>query len=231
MQAVRGSLFLFAVDLADRGARIDHQRRLAGARAQSPGARQSARQHRFELADVTERERPPQRPDRRGRHRAEPQHPTGAPGAQHPDMIDVSAAREHRGDHRADLGARVRGTRAHPPLDQRRNTQTGHQRARQDQARVGHQALMINRRCEPVRTARRSRHKKCLLFLRRMWIWTSQSSQIRRPFSRTRQPPHTHHTDGFRLRSREFAAHLNARGVTCSRSGIVCTKRSAPDDR
>ncbi len=171
-------------------------------RAQSPGARQSARQHRFELADVTERERPPQRPDRRGRHRAESQHPPGAPGAQHPDMIDVSAAREHRGDHRADLGARVRGTRAHPPLDQRRNTQTGHQRARQDQARVGHQALMIKRRCEPVQTARRCRHKKCLLFLRRMWIWTSQSSQIRRPFSRTRQPTHTHHTGGFRFSGR-----------------------------
>ena len=154
MQAVRGSLFLFAVDLADRGARIDHQRRLAGARAQSPGARQSARQHRFELADVTERERPQERPDRRGRRRLESQHPPGAPGAQHPDMIDMSAARDHRGDHRENLRARVRGTRAHPPLDQPQQTQTGHQRARQDQARVGHQALMINRRCEPVQPAR-----------------------------------------------------------------------------
>ena len=200
MQAVRGALFLLAVDLADRGAHIDHQRRLAGARAQPPGARQRARQHRFELADMTERERPPQRPHRRRRHRAEPQHPTGAPGAQHPDMIDMSAACEHRGDHGADLRARVRGTGAHPPLDQPQQTQTGHQRARQDQARVGHQSLMINRRCEPVRTARRSRHKKCLLFLRRMWLSTSQSSQIRRPFSRTRQPTHTHHTGGFRLK-------------------------------
>ena len=53
------------------------------------------------------------------------------------------AACEHRGDHGADLGARVRGTGAHPPLDQRRQAQTVHQRARQDQARVGHQALMI----------------------------------------------------------------------------------------
>ena len=154
MQAVRGALFLFAVDLADRGARIDHQRLVAGARAQSPGARQGARQHRFELADVTERERPQERPHRRGRHRAESQHPPGAPGAQHPDMIDVSGPCEHRGDHGADLGARVRGTGAHPPLDQPQQTQTGHQRSRQDQARVGHQALMINRRCEPVRTAR-----------------------------------------------------------------------------
>ncbi len=154
MQAVRGSLFLFAVDLADRGVQIDRQRRTARACSQLPCASERARQHRFELADVTERERPQERPDRGRRHRAESQHPTGAPGAQHPDVIDVSAACEHRGDHRADLGARVRGTGAHPPLDQRRNTQTGHQRARQDQARVGHQALMINRRCEPVRTAR-----------------------------------------------------------------------------
>ena len=154
MQAVRGALFLFAVDLADRGVQIDHQRLVAGARAQSPGARQRARRHRFELADVTERERPQERPDRRGRHRAESQHPTGASGAQHPDVIDMSGPCEHRGDHGADLGARVRGTGAHPPLDQRRKAQTGNQRARQDQARVGHQALMIEGRCEPVRTAR-----------------------------------------------------------------------------
>ena len=103
---------------------------------------------------MTERERPQERPDRRGRHRAESQHPTGASGAQHPDMIDMGGPCEHRGDHREDLGARVRGTRAHPPLDQPQQTQTGHQRARQDQARVGHQALMIKGRCEPVRTAR-----------------------------------------------------------------------------
>ena len=64
------------------------------------------------------------------------------------------AASEHRGDHGADLGTRVRGTGAHPPLDQPQQAQTVHQRSRQDQARVGHQALMIERRCEPVQTAR-----------------------------------------------------------------------------
>ncbi len=42
MQAVRGALFLLAVDHPDRGARIDHQRRLAGACAQRPGASQVA---------------------------------------------------------------------------------------------------------------------------------------------------------------------------------------------
>ena len=154
MQAVRGALFLFAVDLADRGVQIDRQRRTARACSQLPCASQRARQHRFELADVTERERPQERPDRGRRHRAESQHPPGASGAQHLDMIDVSAACEHRGDHGADLGAWVRGTGAHPPLDQRRKAQTVHQRSRQDQARVGHQSLMVEGRCEPVWTAR-----------------------------------------------------------------------------
>ena len=154
MQAVRGALFLFAVDLADRGVQIDRQRRTARACSQLPCASQRARQHRFELADVTERDRAQERPDRRGRHRLESQHPPGAAGTQHLDVIDVGGAREHRRYHRENLRARVRRAGAHPPLDQPQQTQTGHQRARQDQARVGHQAFMIEGRCEPVRTAR-----------------------------------------------------------------------------
>ena len=155
------------MDLADRGVQIDRQRLVAGACAQSPGTRQRARQHRFELAGVAEREGPQERPHRGGRHRGEPQHPTGAARAQHLDMIDVSGASEHRRDQRENLSARVRRAGAHPPLDQPQQTQTVHQRGRQDQARVGDQALMIEGRCEPVQTARRYRHKKCLLLLRR----------------------------------------------------------------
>ena len=79
----------------------------------------------------------------------------------------VSGASEHRRP-RENLSARVRRAGAHPPLDQPQQTQTVHQRGRQDQARVGDQALMIEGRCEPVQTAR-YRHKKCTL--------TSQSSQ------------------------------------------------------
>ena len=47
-----------------------------------------------------------------------------------------------------------------------------------------------------------------------MWLWTSQSSQIRRPFSRTRQPPHTHHNGGFRLSDRARTVLSDARSGT-----------------
>ena len=66
--AVRGAALVLAVDLADRGVQIDRQRLVAGACAQSPGTRERAHQHRFELAGVAEREGPQERPHRGGRH-------------------------------------------------------------------------------------------------------------------------------------------------------------------
>ena len=71
--------------------------------------------------------------------------PGGAGAAQVRDELADESPHASRGP---------RGAGAHQPLDQRRKAQTGHQRSRQDQARVGHQTLMINRRREPVQTAR-----------------------------------------------------------------------------
>ena len=116
--AVRGALLVLAVDLTDRGVQIDHQRPRAGARSQPPRPRQGARPHSVELAGVTEREGPQERPHRGRRHRLEPQHRAGAARAQHPDVINMGGTGEHRGDHGEDLRARVRRAGAHPPLDQ-----------------------------------------------------------------------------------------------------------------
>ena len=139
--AVRGALLLPAVDLTDRGVQIDHQRPRLPGPAPSPHARAKvARPHSVELAGVTEREGPQERPHRGRRHRLEPQHRAGAARAQHPDVINMGGTGEHRGDHGEDLWARVRRAGAHPPLDQPQQALAGPSGVpRHDQARVGHE--------------------------------------------------------------------------------------------
>ena len=77
--AVAGAVFVFAVDFADRRVDIDHQRRLAGAGAQCPRPGEGVADDGFELADVTEREGPQERAQRRRCH-----HPMAEPPAVEP---------------------------------------------------------------------------------------------------------------------------------------------------
>ena len=113
-------------------------------------------------ADVTERERPQEAADCGGGHHLERQHPLGCPGPQHVDVIDVGRPGEHRRDQRQHLATWPRGTRLDPRVDQRLETKTDHQRRRHHQPRVDHDPAVIKGRLQPVDSARRCRHRKCL---------------------------------------------------------------------
>jgi len=72
---IRGALLGFAVHLCDRRVEIDHQvLTLTGSGARRPRVGQQAAAHSVELADMAERERPEERPERRRCQRSEPQH-------------------------------------------------------------------------------------------------------------------------------------------------------------
>ena len=104
---VSGALFVVSVDLGDRGVDIDHQRLgRCGAGTESPNSLQHTIRNSVELADMTERERPKERPDRRGCHDPERQHPLCRPRPQHVYMIDVGCASDHRAHQRQNFPAR-----------------------------------------------------------------------------------------------------------------------------
>jgi hypothetical protein len=89
--AVRGALFVMAVNLRDRRIDIDHEilaRR--GPATQVPHPFQDPVRDGIELADMTERERPQERPDRRRGHHPQRQHPLRRPRPQDVDVINVS---------------------------------------------------------------------------------------------------------------------------------------------
>ena len=152
--SVGGALLVVAIDLTNRGVQIDHQRFSSGTGAEVPHPSQHPRHDGIELADVTKRERPQKRSNRRRCSDFEWQHPTRCSCSQHVDMINVGSARHHRRYHRQDLAARVRGPGPDPPIDQRLHTEAGHQRASHDQPGVGYQALMIEGRSDPIEIAR-----------------------------------------------------------------------------
>ena len=104
--AVRGAVFVFAVHLTHRRVEIDCHWIGARSRAEAPRAPQRFADHPVELADMTERERPQERPQRRGSHHPEPQHSLRRPRAQHVRVIDMRTAREDRRDQRQHFAAR-----------------------------------------------------------------------------------------------------------------------------
>jgi hypothetical protein len=69
---VAGALLLIAVDLADEAVQIHDQRPTARTRARLPRPRERNVQHPVELANMPERERAQERPERRGRHHSIP---------------------------------------------------------------------------------------------------------------------------------------------------------------
>jgi hypothetical protein len=62
---IAGPLLVIAIDLADERINIHNEPIVAWSRACRPRARQTVSQHSVELADVPERERPQERPERR----------------------------------------------------------------------------------------------------------------------------------------------------------------------
>jgi hypothetical protein len=163
---VGGALLLVAVDLADRRVHVNHERIVAGAGPQAPGAADRLGDHPIELADVPEREAAQERAQRRGSHHPERQHRLGGPGPQHVRVIDVASTGQDRRYQRQDLPARRCPTdpshQPHRRVHQRFEPETDHQRRRHQQPRVRHQVRVVEDHLDPVDPARYSTHRKCL---------------------------------------------------------------------
>lgn len=118
-------MFGFAVGLGDGRVEIDHQLfapSRAGARR--PRVGQQPAVHLVELADMTERERPEERADRRRCQRHEPQHLPGGTRTQSVQRINVGCTGDHAHHDRHHLGRSVRDTGVNPPADQTRQAET-----------------------------------------------------------------------------------------------------------
>ena len=139
---------------------------------------------------MTEREGPQERPQRRGSHHPERQHPLRRTRTQHVGMIDMRTARDDRVHQRQDLAARTRtpnpARKPHRAIDQRLQRQSRRQRRDHQQASIGHQVRVVEGHLDPIDRARYSTHRKCLLELTTTTTSTPSSSQPGRHFPRIR---------------------------------------------
>ena len=94
---VAGALLVIAIDLADERIDIDDEPIVARAGARRPRALEALSQHPVELADMPERERAQERPERRRRRHSMTEHRPGLARAQHVAVIDAVRPERHRG--------------------------------------------------------------------------------------------------------------------------------------
>jgi hypothetical protein len=164
--AVCGALLGFAGHLADRGVHVDHHPVVSRARSQLPRPGHDLADHRLELADMPEAERPQEDAQRGGGHHPMTQHPPGVPGAQDVGVVDVAGAGDkgvHQRQHlAARSGAADQTGHTDRSVHQRRDTEPGRQRRDHDQPGVGHQPLIVEAHRQPVRDVRYWPHRKCL---------------------------------------------------------------------
>ena len=110
---------------------------------------------------MPERERPQERPQRRGRHHPERQHLAGRPRSKLVGVIDVRAASKDRRDQRQHLASRPSTTdtaQSHRSIHRRFDAETPHQRRRHDQPGVSDKRLIVEGRLDAVDHARYSTH-------------------------------------------------------------------------
>ena len=161
-----GALLGVTIDFADRRVDIDHQPCRAGAGTERPRSGDDLGGRRFELADMTERERSQERPQRRGGHHPMRQHRTAGAGPQHVGVIDVGCPGDHGVDQGEHLAARTGpadpADQPHHRVDHRFHPQPSRQRRRQQQPGIGDQVRVIEDGVDAVDPVRYSRHWKCL---------------------------------------------------------------------
>jgi hypothetical protein len=87
--AKRSALLVIAVDLTDERIDVDRQTLLARSRAGCPCPPKALREHPIELTDMPEGERAQERPQRRRRADAVPEHRRGLSRAQHVAVLDA----------------------------------------------------------------------------------------------------------------------------------------------
>jgi hypothetical protein len=155
---VAGAFLLEPVRLADRRVEIDRERRVSGARPGGPGPAEQLPAHQIELADVAPAEAAQEGAQGRGRLDREAEDATRAARPQRVRVGDRVAPGKGRHDERQELVADVRpaGRRAQVEmaLDELPEAQVMGQGDRQQEARVGHQAIVIEGHVEPVEAVR-----------------------------------------------------------------------------
>ena len=155
---VEGALLLEAVGLADRRVEVDGQRSVAGSGTRRPGPREQLPADPVELAHVAPAEAAQERAQRGGRLDREAQDPGRAAGPQRVRVVDAVATRERRHDERqqlvADVGAAGLVAQVEVLVDEPLQAQVVGQRGRQQEARIGHQAVVVEGRVEAVEAVR-----------------------------------------------------------------------------
>jgi hypothetical protein len=153
-----GALLVVAVDLHDRRVEIDRRGRGPRSRTERPGAADRCCDHRIELADVPEGERPQEGAERGGRHHPEGQHPCRRPCAQAVGVVDVGGAGQDRRHQRQYLatrkGAPDASTETHRLVHQRFETQAHREGRRHEEPCCGHQRRLIEGHPDPLDRAR-----------------------------------------------------------------------------
>ena len=143
-----------AVGLADRRIEIDREGGIAGSRARLPGTAEELPADPVELADVAPCQAAQERAHRGCRLDPEPEHPARVARAQGVHVVDVVAARErrhHEGQHLvADVGPAHPLAEVEVLVDEGAEAEVMGERGRQDQARIGHQAVIVERGIDPV---------------------------------------------------------------------------------
>jgi hypothetical protein len=151
---VEGTFLGEAVRLADRRVEIDREGCISGSGSGRPGPGEEVAADGVELADVAPAEAAQERAQGRGcldRATEDPGRPTGAKGV---CVVDAVTTRE-RGHHEreelvADVRSTGRGTEVQVLIDEVAQAEVLGQGGRQEEPRVGHQAVVVEGGFQPV---------------------------------------------------------------------------------
>ncbi len=164
---VEGALLLEPVRLADRRVEVDRERCGTGARTGSPGPGEEVAADGVELADMAPAEAAQERAQ--GRWRLDPmtEDPARPARSQRVGVVDAVAAGERRHDERQELVADVRSAglvaEVEVGLDEILHAEVVGQGGRQEEARVGDEAVVVEGGFQSVEAVRRSHLSGVLL--------------------------------------------------------------------
>jgi len=155
---VAGTLLLEPVRLADRGVEIDREGLRAGTAARRPGPCEELAGHAVELADVAPAEAAQERAEGRRGLDDEPDDVLRAARPERGRVVDAVAAGEGGHDEGEELVAAVGlagpAAKVEVPVHQLTEAQMLGERGRQQEPRVGHQAVVVEAGVQPVEGVR-----------------------------------------------------------------------------
>ena len=141
------ALLGIAMHLADEAVGVDDQATVTGSGARSPRASDALVKHAVKLADMPERERAQERPQRRRRRDHMAEHRAGLSRAQHVAVLDAVRPERHRREEAHHLTPGIRRARAITEIDrvidELLDTEAPRQQRRQHHTSVSDRPLII----------------------------------------------------------------------------------------